>query len=121
MFENIKNKKNLLGAELVNSGIITQDQLDEAIAYQRTHPELRLGEIVDTLNLCNKEELLKNMQKSLVHLTNDNNNVEYEVEKAKYQQLKKEFDEYPLYSNYLQAKERVNNLLIQVSEILSSL
>jgi cell fate (sporulation/competence/biofilm development) regulator YmcA (YheA/YmcA/DUF963 family) len=35
--------------------------------------------------------------------------------------LKKEFDEYPLYANYLQAKEKVNDLLVQISEILSSL
>lgn len=59
MFESIKNKKNLLGVELVNKGIITQPQLDEAIAYQRNHPELKLGEIIDQLNLCDKVELLK--------------------------------------------------------------
>ena len=64
---------------------------------------------------------LKEMQKKLVHLTNDNKNKEYEELKIKYQQLKNEFDEYPLYSNYLQAKEKVNDLLTQVSEILSSL
>lgn len=101
-------------------------QLEKVKELIKNHPDvIEYNALAKQVNessfIKEKEELLKNMQKSLVHLTNDNNNVEYEVEKAKYQQLKKEFDEYPLYSNYLQAKERVNNLLIQVSEILSSL
>jgi len=65
MFESIKNKKNLLGVELVNAGVITQAQLDEAIAYQRNHPELRIGEIIDTLNLCDKTRLLEVLSEKL--------------------------------------------------------
>ena len=38
-----------------------------------------------------------------------------------YQNLKKDFDAHPLYSNYLLAKEKVNDLLVQISEILSDL
>ena len=58
MFESIKNKKNLLGVELVNEGIITQAQLDEALVFQRNHPELKIGEVIDQLNLCDKKKLL---------------------------------------------------------------
>ena len=58
MFESIKNKKALLGTELVNNGLITQEQLDEALAYQRNHPELKIGEVIDTLNMCDKTQLL---------------------------------------------------------------
>ena len=58
MFESIKNKKALLGTELVNNGLITQEQLDEALAYQRNHPELKIGEVIDTLNMCDKAQLL---------------------------------------------------------------
>ena len=67
------------------------------------------------------ETLLKSMQKELVSLTNENKQEEYNLLKDKYLLLKKEYEEHPLYSNYLQAKEKVNDLLIQISEILSSL
>ena len=55
MFENIKNKRNPLGVELVNAGVITEDALDQALKYQKEHPDLKIGEIVDILNLCPKE------------------------------------------------------------------
>lgn len=58
MFENIKNKSNPIGLELVSRSIITQEQLDEAINYQKQHPILKLGEIIDILNMCDKEDLL---------------------------------------------------------------
>ena len=58
MFESIKNKKNPLGVELVNAGLITEQQLDEVLQYQKNHPELKIGEIVDILNLCDKTRLL---------------------------------------------------------------
>lgn len=59
MFENIKSRKNPLGTELVNKGLITDKQLDEALNYQKEHPEFRLGEIVDILEMCDKKTLLK--------------------------------------------------------------
>ena len=101
-------------------------QLDKVKELIKNHPDVleynALAKQVNSSNYIKETELkLKEMQKKLVHLTNDNKNKEYEELKHKYQQLKNEFDEYPLYSNYLQAKEKVNDLLIQVSEILSSL
>ena len=59
MFENIKAKKSPIGIELIASGLITEEQRDEALAYQKSHPELKLGEIVDILNMCDKERLLR--------------------------------------------------------------
>lgn len=59
MFENIKAKKSPIGIELIASGLITEEQRDEALAYQKAHPELKLGEIVDILNMCDKERLLR--------------------------------------------------------------
>lgn len=58
MFENIKNKKNPIGVELINRGLINEAQLDEAIKYQKEHPELKLGEVIDVLNLCDKDRLI---------------------------------------------------------------
>ncbi len=65
MFENIKNKKNPLGVELVNAGVITQEGIDQALRYQKQHPDLKIGEIVDILNLCPKEALLEILAKKL--------------------------------------------------------
>ena len=101
-------------------------QLEKVKELIKNHPDVleynALAKQVNSSNYIKETELkLKEMQKKLVHLTNDNKNKEYEELKIKYQQLKNEFDEYPLYSNYLQAKEKVNDLLTQVSEILSSL
>lgn len=65
MFESIKNKKNPLGVELINAGLITEQQLDEALAYQKNHPDLKIGEIVDILNMCDKEQLLRVLSEKL--------------------------------------------------------
>ena len=101
-------------------------QLDKVKELIKNHPDVKeynalAIQVNNSTFIKEKEDLLKRLQKELVHLTNDNKNKEYEELKHKYQQLKNEFDEYPLYSNYLQAKEKVNDLLTQVSEILSSL
>ena len=65
MFENIKNKKSPIGVDIVNSELITEEQLNEALAYQKNHPELKLGEVVDVLNMCDKSELLKILSQKL--------------------------------------------------------
>lgn len=58
MFENIKGRRNPLGTELINKGLITDKQLDEVLDYQKEHPEFKFGEIVDILNMCDKKRLL---------------------------------------------------------------
>lgn len=65
MFENIKNKNNPLGVELVKSGIITETQLEDALKFQKSHPDMKLGEIVDNQNMCGKDELLSLLSKKL--------------------------------------------------------
>lgn len=65
MFENIKNKNNPLGVELVKSGLITETQLDDVLKFQKSHPEMKIGEIVDVQNLCDKNELLSVLSKKL--------------------------------------------------------
>ncbi len=58
MFENIKGRRNPLGTELINKGLITEKQLDEVLNYQKEHPEFKIGEVVDILNMCDKKRLL---------------------------------------------------------------
>lgn len=101
-------------------------QLNKVKELIKNHPDVKeynalAIQVSNSTYIKEKEEQLKQMQKKLVHLTNENNINEYEKLKTEYQQTKKEFDEYPLYVNYLYAKERVNDLLVQISEILSDL
>ena len=58
MFENIKSRRSPLGTELINKGLITEKQLDEVLNYQKDHPEFKIGEVVDILNMCDKKKLL---------------------------------------------------------------
>ncbi len=46
-----------LGDSLVKNGVITQAQLDEALAEQKKHPEEKLGEILLRLGYIPIEEL----------------------------------------------------------------
>ena len=71
--------------------------------------------------MFNIEEELKKMQQELVHLLNDNESELYQQKLQEYKTLKENFDKNPLYSNYLETKEKVNDLLVQISDILSSL
>ena len=80
MFENIKNKKNPFGVDLVNEKLISEEQLNEALTYQRNHPEFKIGEVVDVLNMCNKDKLLKILAQKLQVkpvVLGDNVDVEY--------------------------------------------
>lgn len=46
-----------IGESLVRSGVITQEQLDIALAEQRKHPMEKLGDILIRLGLLPMEEL----------------------------------------------------------------
>lgn len=59
MFENIKAKKNPIGLEFIKKGLLTTEQVNKVLEYQKDHKNLKFGEIVDVLDMCDKEELLK--------------------------------------------------------------
>ena len=50
-----------IGVELVKRGLITEDDVNRAINYQKEHPEKKLGDIINILNLCPQAELIKAM------------------------------------------------------------
>ncbi|MDO4283329.1 MAG: ATPase, T2SS/T4P/T4SS family [Clostridia bacterium] len=58
MFENVKARKNPIGAEFLKRGLLTEAQIDKVLSYQKEHKELKFGEIVDILDMCDKHELL---------------------------------------------------------------
>lgn len=58
MFDNIKAKKSPVGIEFIKRGILTESQVDRVLEYQKDHKDMKFGEIVDVLDMCEKEKLL---------------------------------------------------------------
>ena len=50
-----------IGVELVKRGLITEADVNQAIEYQKEHPEKKLGDILNILNLCPQRDLIKAM------------------------------------------------------------
>ena len=59
MFENVKIKKNPIGIEFIKRGLLNESQVDRVLKYQKEHKDLKFGEIVDILDMCDKESLLE--------------------------------------------------------------
>ncbi len=59
IFDNSSKKNVPLGVFLIRKNLITERDIDTALAYKKEHPEKKIGEIFHTLNLCSDEELLK--------------------------------------------------------------
>ena len=50
-----------LGIELVKRGIVKQEDITEALEYQRTHNKEKLGDILNELRLADPKQLLNAM------------------------------------------------------------
>ncbi|MEG0872576.1 MAG: ATPase, T2SS/T4P/T4SS family [Clostridia bacterium] len=61
MFENVKARKSPLGVEFIKRGLLTDVQVDRVLEYQKDHKELKFGEIVDILDMCDKQQLLETL------------------------------------------------------------
>lgn len=59
MFENIKSKKSPIGNEFIKRGLLTEEQVNTVLEYQKDHKDLRFAEIVDILDMCDKSALLE--------------------------------------------------------------
>lgn len=53
------NKKVPIGIELVRKGIVTEQDVNEAIEYQKNHRKMKLGEILRIVSDCDDEVLIK--------------------------------------------------------------
>ena len=51
-------KNQPIGIELVKRGIVTENDINKAIEYQKTHSRKKLGDIIKELNLCDEEVLI---------------------------------------------------------------
>ncbi len=50
-----------LGIELAKRGLITESDIQRALDYQRVNPNKKLGDIINTLHLCDSNQLIKAM------------------------------------------------------------
>ncbi len=53
------NKRQPLGVELVRRGIVTENEVNEAIEFQKNHRNLKLGEILKDISKCDPEILIE--------------------------------------------------------------
>ena len=65
MFENVKNRKTPIGMDFIKSGILTEEQVGKVLEYQKDNKDLKFGEVVDVLDMCDKNSLLDILSKKL--------------------------------------------------------
>ena len=53
------SKKMPIGVELVRRGVVTEEEVNNAIDYQKSHRDMRLGEILRITSNCDEEKLIK--------------------------------------------------------------
>ena len=59
-------KRNLpIGIELVRRGIVTEEQVNAAIEYQKSHRKMKLGEILREITDCNEQILIESIAEIL--------------------------------------------------------
>ena len=47
-----------IGVELVRKGIVTVEDIEKAIEYQKSNPNKKIGDILHILNLCDQGKLI---------------------------------------------------------------
>ena len=59
MFENVRAKNSPIGIEFIKKGMLTEAQVDRVLEYQKDHKDLKFAEIVDILDMCEKQQILE--------------------------------------------------------------
>lgn len=78
-------------------------------------------EIADSCELNELEGKLKELQQQLVETLDKNLTDAHQLALVQYDELKKKYESNPLYLNYSNYKEEVNNLLQEISNILNNI
>lgn len=52
------SQKQPIGIELAKRKIITQEDIDKALDYKKSHPDKKLGDIINILHLCDSTKLI---------------------------------------------------------------
>ena len=72
------NRKIPIGVELVRNGVVTEDEVNRAVEYQKTHRGMKLGEILRIISNCDDETLINGIadilgEKGIILTYNDIN------------------------------------------------
>ena len=51
-------RKQPIGIELVRRGVVTENDIEKALAYQKQHSDQKLGDILNTLKVCDSQVLI---------------------------------------------------------------
>ena len=54
-------KRQPIGIELVKKGVVKEADIEKALDYQKTHPNKKIGDILDILKLCDSDILINAM------------------------------------------------------------
>lgn len=70
------DKRQPMGIELVKRGIVTEEDIEKALDYQKTHSNKKLGDIINILGLCDSNALVNAVgdilgEKAIYLLEND--------------------------------------------------
>ena len=55
----ISRRRQPIGVELVKKGIVQERDIENALKYQREHPDRKLGDILYQLNVCDPNILIE--------------------------------------------------------------
>lgn len=55
------NRRTPIGVELVKRGLVKEADIEMAIQYQKQHPDKKIGDILNILNLCPQKQLIEAM------------------------------------------------------------
>lgn len=61
----MEERKLPIGELFIRRGILTEEEVNIVLNYQTDHPELKFGEIVDVLDMCDKQALLEVLSDNL--------------------------------------------------------
>ncbi len=53
------SRRQPIGIELVRRGVINENDIEKALAYQKNHPDRKIGDILNTLQVCDSYTLIK--------------------------------------------------------------
>lgn len=54
----MEGRRQPIGIELVKRGVINEDDIEKALIYQKDHPDRKIGDILNTLQVCDSYKLI---------------------------------------------------------------
>lgn len=59
-----EKRRGPIGIELVRRGLINEKDINRALEYQREHPNKKITDIINILNLCDQSTLIKALRRN---------------------------------------------------------